>query len=42
MSISLTTTYLVEEEEEKGVTEDEMVRRYHRLNGYEFEQTGSQ
>ena len=38
MSISLTTTYLVEEEEEKGVTEDEMVRRYHRLNGYEFEQ----
>ena len=24
--------------EEKGATEDEMVRQYHRLNGYEFEQ----
>ena len=26
-------------EEEKGVTEDEMVGWYHRLNGHEFEQT---
>ena len=26
-------------QEEKGVTEDEMVRCYHWLNGYEFEQT---
>ena len=25
--------------EEKGVTEDEMVGWYHRLSGYEFEQT---
>ena len=25
--------------EEKGVTEDEMVRQDHRLNGHEFEQT---
>ena len=24
--------------EEKGATEDEMVRQYHRLNGHEFEQ----
>ena len=24
---------------EKGTTEDEMVGRYHRLNGHEFEQT---
>ena len=30
------------EEEEKGVSEDEMVRWYHQLNGYEFEQTGRQ
>ena len=26
-------------QEEKGTTEDEMVGRHHRLNGYEFEQT---
>ena len=26
-------------QEEKGTTEDETVGRYHRLNGYEFEQT---
>ena len=26
-------------QEEKGVTEDEMVRWHHQLNGYEFEQT---
>ena len=25
--------------EEKGITEDEMVGGYHRLNGQEFEQT---
>ena len=25
-------------QEEKGVTEDEMVRQHHRLNGHEFEQ----
>ena len=25
-------------QEEKGTTEDEMVRWHHRLNGYEFEQ----
>ena len=25
--------------EEKGVTEDEMVGWYHRLNGHEFEET---
>ena len=25
--------------QEKGMTEDEMVRRHHRLNGLEFEQT---
>ena len=25
-------------QEEKGMTEDEMVRRHHRLNGHEFEQ----
>ena len=24
-------------QEEKGMTEDEMVGRHHRLNGYEFE-----
>ena len=27
------------EDEEKGMTEDEMVRCHHRLNGHEFEQT---
>ena len=27
------------EQEEKGGTEDEMVGRHHRLNGYNFEQT---
>ena len=27
------------EEEEEGVTEDEMARWHHRLNGHEFEQT---
>ena len=27
-------------QEEKGMTEDEMVGRYHRLNGHEFEKTG--
>ena len=27
------------EQENKGATEDEMVRWHHRLNGYEFEQT---
>ena len=27
------------EQEEEGVTEDEMVRWHHRLNGHEFEQT---
>ena len=26
-------------QEEKGATEDEMVRWHHRLNGHEFEQT---
>ena len=26
-------------QEEKGMTEDEMVGRHHRLNGHEFEQT---
>ena len=26
-------------QEEKGTTEDEMVGRYHQLNGHEFEQT---
>ena len=26
-------------QEEKGVTEDEMIGWHHRLNGYEFEQT---
>ena len=26
------------EQEEKGMTEDEMVGWHHRLNGYEFEQ----
>ena len=26
-------------QEEKGVSEDEMVGWYHRLNGHEFEQT---
>ena len=26
-------------QEEKGMTEDEMVGWYHRLNGHEFEQT---
>ena len=25
-------------QEEKGATEDEMVRQHHRLNGHEFEQ----
>ena len=28
-------------QEEKGTTEDEMVRWHHQLNGHEFEQTGS-
>ena len=31
--------YLLVRQEEKGVTEDEMVGWYHQLNGYEFEQT---
>ena len=26
-------------QEEKGMTEDEMIGRHHRLNGHEFEQT---
>ena len=26
------------EEQEKGTTEDEMIRWHHRLNGHEFEQ----
>ena len=26
-------------QKEKGTTEEEMVRRHHRLNGHEFEQT---
>jgi len=26
-------------QEEKGMTEDQMVRRHHQLNGHEFEQT---
>ena len=26
-------------QEEKGTTEDEMVRWHHRLNGHEFDQT---
>ena len=30
--------YLLNQEEE-GVTEDEMAGRHHRLNGHEFEQT---
>ena len=29
-------------QEEKGMTEDEMVEWHHRLNGHEFEQTGRQ
>ena len=29
----------IEGQEEKGMTEDEMVGWYHRLNGHEFEQT---
>ena len=30
---------MIKGEEEKGMTEDEMVGWHHRLNGYEFEQT---
>ena len=29
-------------QEEKGTTEDEMIRRHHQINGYECEQTGKQ
>ena len=29
----------IEEQEDKGATEDEMVRWHHRLNGHESEQT---
>ena len=28
----------IEEQEEKGTTEDEMIRWHHRLNGHQFEQ----
>ena len=31
--------YLLVRQEEKGVTQDEMVGWHHRLNRYEFEQT---